>query len=48
MDLTFDNVQTFMRQWEPRIGRESVMKIRMAGTVVELADFNPQAVNLER
>ena len=31
-----------------RIGRENVMKIGMAGTVVELADFNPQAVNLER
>lgn len=48
LDLTFDNVQTFTRQWEPRIGRENVMKIGMAGTVVELADFNPQAVNLER
>jgi hypothetical protein len=48
LDLTFDNVQTFTKQWEPRIGRENTMKVGMAGTVVELAGFNPQAVDLER
>jgi hypothetical protein len=34
LDLTFDNVQTFTKQWEPRIGRENTMKVGMAGTVV--------------
>ncbi|KAF9780407.1 hypothetical protein BJ322DRAFT_1023690 [Thelephora terrestris] len=48
LDLMFDNVQTFTKQWEPRIGRENTMKVGMAGTVVELAGFNPQAVDLER
>lgn len=48
LDLTLDNVQTFAKQWEPRIGRENAMKVGLAGTVVELADFSQQAVNLER
>ena len=32
LDLTFDNVQTYAKRWEARIGRESVMKVGMAGT----------------
>ena len=46
LDLTFDNVQTYVKQWEMRIGRESVMRVGMAGTVVELMDFNQDAVSL--
>lgn len=46
LDLTFDNVQTYVKQWEMRIGRESVMRVGMAGTIVELTDFNQDAVNL--
>ena len=48
LDLTFDNVQTYARQWEMRIGRENVMKIGMAGTAVELVNFNQRAVDLQR
>ena len=46
LDLTFDNVQAFAKQWEMRIGRESVMRVGMAGTAVELVGFNRQAVDL--
>ena len=46
LDLTFDNVQSYAKQWEMRIGRENVMRVGMAGTAVELEDFNQQAVNL--
>ena len=48
LDLVFDNVQTYAKQWEMRIGRESVMKVGMAATAVEIENFNPEAVNLER
>ena len=48
LDLTCDNVQAYMRQWEMRIGRESVMRVGIAGTAVELVDFNQQAVDLGR
>lgn len=47
LDLTIDNVQTYTKQWEPRIGRASVMKVGIAGTAVELVGFDPQAVDLE-
>ena len=46
LDLTFDNVQSYAKQWEMRIGRENVMRVGMAGTAVELEDFDPQAVDL--
>ena len=46
LDLTFDNVQSYAKQWEMRIGHESVMRVGMAGTAVELEDFDQQAVNL--
>jgi len=48
LDLTFDNVQAYARQWEMRIGRESVMRVGMAGTAAELTNFDPRAVDLER
>ena len=47
LDLTIDNVQTYTKQWEPRIGRASVMKVGIARTAVELVGFDPQAVDLE-
>jgi hypothetical protein len=47
LDLVFDNVQTYAKQWEMRIGRENVMKVGMAATAVELDHFNPEAVELE-
>ena len=46
LDLVFDNVQTYAKQWEMRIGRENVMKVGMAATAVEIIDFNPEAVRL--
>jgi hypothetical protein len=46
LDLTFDNVQTYAKQWEMRIGRENVMRVGMAGTAVELVDFDQRAVDL--
>ena len=48
LDLVFDNVQTYARQWEMRIGRDNAMKVGMAATAVEINNFNPEAVNLER
>ena len=48
LDLTFDNVQTYAKQWEVRIGRESVMKVGMAGTAAELIDFDPRVVDLDK
>jgi hypothetical protein len=48
LDLVFDNVQTYAKQWEMRIGRENVMKVGMAATAVEIDDFNPDAVGLEK
>ncbi|KAF9645275.1 hypothetical protein BDM02DRAFT_3071707, partial [Thelephora ganbajun] len=47
LDLVFDNVQTYAKQWEMRIGRESVMKVGMAATAVEINNFNPEVVKLE-
>ena len=47
LDLTFDNVQAYARQWEMRIGRDSVMRVGMAGTAAELVNFDPRAVDLE-
>ena len=46
LDVTFDNVQVYAKQWEMRIGRESVMKVGMAGTAVELMGFDQQVVDL--
>jgi hypothetical protein len=46
LDLTFDNVQAYTKQWEMRIGREKVMRVGMAGTAVELVGFDQQAVDL--
>ena len=46
LDLTFDNVQAYAKQWEMRIGCESVMRVGMAGTAVELTDFDQEAVDL--
>lgn len=48
LDLVFDNVQTYAKQWEKRIGREDVMKVGMAATAVEIVNFNPEVVKLER
>jgi len=48
LDLTFDNVQTYAKQWEVRVGRESVLRVGMAGTAVELVDFDQHAVDLRR
>ena len=48
LDLTTDNVQAFLKQWEMRIGRENVMRVGMAATAVELVDFDQQAVHLGR
>ena len=48
LDLTFDNVQTYAKQWEIRIGRENVMKVGMAATAIEIDHFNPEAVNLKK
>ena len=48
LDLVFDNVQTYAKQWEMRIGRDNVMKVGMAATAVEINDFKPETVNLER
>ena len=48
LDLVFDNVQTYAKQWEKRIGREDTMKVGMAATAVELNNFKPEAVKLER
>lgn len=48
LDLVFDNVQTYAKQWEMRIGRENVMKVGMAATAVEIDGFNPEAVNLNK
>lgn len=47
LDLVFDNVQTYAKQWEMRIGRENAMKVGMAATAVEIENFSPDAVNLE-
>lgn len=46
LDLVFDNVQTYAKQWEMRIGRENVMKVGMAATAVEIDHFDPEAVGL--
>lgn len=46
LDLTFDNVQSYRKEWEPRIGRENQMRVGMAGTAVELMGFDQQAVDL--
>ena len=48
LDLVFDNVQTYAKQWEMRIGRENMMKVGMAATAVEIDGFNPKAVNLNK
>ena len=48
LDLVFDNIQTYAKQWEMRIGRESVMKVGMVATAVEINGFNPGAVDLEK
>ena len=48
LDLVFDNVQTYAKQWEKRIGREDVMKVGMAATAIEVANYNPEAVGLKR
>lgn len=48
LDLMFDNVQTYAKQWEVRIGRENEMKVGMAGTAVELTGFDQEAVDLRR
>ena len=48
LDLVFDNVQTYAKQWEMRIGRENVMKVGMAATAVEIDRFDPEAVGLEK
>ena len=48
LDLVFDNVQTYAKQWEMRIGRDNVMKVGMAATAVEMTGFNPEVVGLER
>lgn len=47
LDLVFDNVQTYAKQWEARIGRDNAMKVGMAATAVEINNFNPEAVKLE-
>lgn len=44
LDLVFDNVQTYARQWEKRIGREDAMKVGMAATAVEIDGFKPEVV----
>ena len=48
LDLVFDNVQTYTKQWEMRIGHKSVMKVGMAATAVEINGFNPGAVDLKK
>ena len=48
LDLTFNNVQTYVKQWEMRIGRDNMMKVGMAATAIEIDGFSPEAVNLER
>lgn len=48
LDLVFDNVQTYAKQWEKRIGREDVMKVGMAATAIEITDYDPGAVGLAR
>lgn len=48
LDLTFNNVQTYAKQWEMRIGRDNMMKVGMAATAIEIDGFSPEAVNLER
>ena len=47
LDLVFDNVQTYAKQWEMRIGRDNAMKVGMAATAVEISNFNRDAVKLE-
>jgi len=48
LDLVFDNVQMYVKQWEMRIGRDNVMKVGMAATAIKINNFNPEAVKLER
>lgn len=46
LSVRLDNVQEYAKDREHRIGRANVMKIGVAGTAVELFDFDPQAVSL--
>ncbi|KAF9231266.1 hypothetical protein BU15DRAFT_56372, partial [Melanogaster broomeanus] len=45
--LRLDNVQSFLRQRDPRMGRVDHIKLGTAGTVVEAVDFNPAAADLD-
>ena len=45
--LQFDNVQNYLRQRDPRIGRENKMNIGIAATYIELEDVDPKAFDLD-
>jgi hypothetical protein len=42
-----DNIQTFQKPLDHRIGREKKMIKGLAGTAVEMQDVDPDALNLE-
>ncbi|KAI1792869.1 hypothetical protein LXA43DRAFT_886661 [Ganoderma leucocontextum] len=45
--LRFDNIQSYHKQRERRIGRENSMKVGIAATVAEVFDFVPAAADLK-
>ncbi|KAI0713539.1 hypothetical protein C8Q76DRAFT_796499 [Earliella scabrosa] len=45
--LRGDNVQEFEKVYDPRIGRESKMKVGLAATYAEVFDFIPAAADLD-
>ncbi|KAF8872739.1 hypothetical protein BD779DRAFT_1708992 [Infundibulicybe gibba] len=45
--LQFDNVQNYLRQRDPRIGRENKMNVGLAATYIELEAVDPDAFDAD-
>lgn len=47
-EVVGDNIQSYYRLSDPRIGRENRKLKGFAGTVIELEDFDPEAFDAEK
>jgi len=45
--VVFDNIQTYIKQRDRRIGRENRMITGLAATAIEMEDYSPEAFNLK-
>lgn len=45
--VVFDNIQTYIKQRDHRIGRENRMITGLAATAIEMEDYSPEAFNLK-